>query len=277
MRWLPAEWPARAPLVVLGRECSYAAGHVKITPFISLLWGLNLVLKCVLCAVIVRRRLHEEMPIFSWYTIASTVWDMVMIGSLLLLSYWAYFIAYWVFEGLSILFDCMILIELYRRILSGYEKVRTLGTIILRCSFVLLLMTGFSLMAVRPHASEDMLMGFLLVFSRSVKFMQLGLVVVVFGFVRYFRIPLKRQELGVAVGIGVIAAVNLAAFAVRTHLGLAQAAQMTNAVLMSGYAVGAMIWIWFLARPEVPLSSEEAPDAGSLRKWNKTLTEILDR
>lgn len=250
---------------------------MKITPLVAILWSLNLLLKCVLCGVIVRRKLYDEIPVFSWYTIASTIWDVVIAICLLEVSYFAYFISFWVFEGLSVLCDCWILMELYGRILAGYERVRILGNIVLRCSFVLLLMTGFSLMTLRPHGGDDVMMGFLLVLSRSVKFMQLGLVMVVFGFAGYFHIPLKRQDLGVAVGIGIIAAVNMAIFATRTHLGWPHLVNFLDTALMSGYAAGALSWIWFLSRSEKLVSTEEAPDSGDLRRWNKTLTGMLNR
>lgn len=249
---------------------------MKITPLVASLWMLNVALHCILCFVIVRRKLYEEMPVFSYYTIASTVWQVVIAICLFAISFSAYFYAFWIFEALSILCDCWVLIELYRRVLKDRPRVKTIGMIVLRYSFVLLLMTGYSLMALRPAPEHDFLMGFLLVLSRSVKVMQLGLVVVVFGFVGYFRIPLRRAQLGVAVGIGIIAAVNMAVFATSASYG-SSVIPFVNPVLMSGYAIAALCWIWFLSRSEPELSAEEAPKPDDLKRWNDAMMDLMNR
>src|SRR5215467_7527237 len=162
--------------------------HLRLLDYA--LWVTSPVLQTAVVVLLMRRGLHREYPFFFNYTILSIVSEPILFFVHEYASYTAYYYAYWINTGLSVLVSFAVLQEIFKDAFRPYEALRDLGVILFRWSALVVFLVGVMWAINAAHKPENGVMqdAFLLA-ERSLRLMQCGLVFFLLLFSEYLGIP----------------------------------------------------------------------------------------
>lgn len=240
------------------------------------LWALYSLLQFFVAIQMMRRRLHREFPAFFVYTAVH-----VFRSVLLYVLYWrqfssAYFIGYWLGETADIALGLAVIYELYSHVFRNYRALHRLTALLFRWATAILILVATISAASAPGADTDRMLAGLLILSRSGAVVKVGLLFLLFTFASYFHLTWRHYALGIAVGLGLFATVDLAALAIRAQTG--SIAILTYALVRSvAYNCSVLIWIFYLFSGEHLPRVVDAPPRSDLVRWNEALMELVSR
>ncbi len=255
----------------------------------NLVRALNLItlsLQVCVALALLRQRLYRTVP---WFTI--------YIGYLIAFTYIlhrvynsgdkaAYFYGYWAGNAVTLILAFMVILEVFRNAMVGYESVRKLGVVVLVTMACVTLLIAIMTSA---HGSDwgnstfsQVFMRLVQVTQRGVRMIQLGLLVGLFAFSSYFALSWRNHVFGIALGYGLYASVNLCAVAVVGFVGPKRLGLAYPITIIDGLAFicTLLLWLTYLLRPDrgslyqtVPPSTAK-PD---LKHWEEALTDLMKR
>jgi hypothetical protein len=242
---------------------------------IRLLFLFPFLLEVALAIVIVRRRLYREVPWFAiliFYKLFATVLRFYVYD---IDDRVGYFYIFWVLEGGMVTIECMVVIEVFRKCLLGFEATKAAAR-------VLLMVTGVALSVVAllsvPYGSEhSVFLGKVVnVAERSVRFVQLGVVLVFFIFSKFLALSWRNYLFGIMLGFGLYSCGELATSAFGAEMGGVVAYKLMFVVSVIGNATMA-IWLSYLLRADPKRSVPLLGRAEDLERWDEALSEIVLR
>lgn len=237
-------------------------------------WLLGLGLQAAILGVLVRRKLWRQVPIFTTYLAFILVRGLALLV-VLRFSYDAYFYAYWAGEAIALALGLAVIQETMQRLFAPYEAVSRLLVLLFRWAAGVLLGLAALTAYITPGADAERLMAGILVLERSVRIVQVGLLSLLFVFAAYFRLKWPRHVLGIAVGMALFCAVELAAVTLRSHLGH-EAHDFFVIAKPVAYLAALGLWLYYAAVPAPAVAPRRAP-AHQLDQWNLALLELLRR
>ena len=235
--------------------------------FLFSVWTIGIVALVTVIVMMLRRNLRHEFPLFFSYAIFQVLQSVVLI---VLRGYYnQYFYAYWTSAILAVLIEFTVIYEIFSHIFRPYEALRRIAMVLFRWSALVLVMVAVVTAAGTSQPNVGRLMASILALERSIRVMQVGLVLFLFLFSQQVGLTQRHRVFGISLGFGITAAVELTIatmasnFAPGAHYGLA--------FLSSGaFVTAACVWAYYM-RIEEPerVKVEHAIEAGRL---NMTLT-----
>ncbi|HXZ27737.1 MAG TPA: hypothetical protein VEG08_07030 [Terriglobales bacterium] len=236
----------------------------------------------VLVVILARRSLIRQMPWFFAYTI----W--VMTTSLVQLPLYlqsralrsvtsASFYVSWTADAGSIMLGFLAVYEVFCQVFQPYESFRRWAPALFRwCGVTLLLLGSAGALLSSPHPQLRIVAG-LLVLERTLRVVQVGLLVLVLLTSRYLHITWKPHLLGVASGFGMYAAVAIVCTTLQAQNGPVGYWAL-GMVSFSAYTCAVMIWVaYFLVRQPVVESIRQVPRTVETEQWHQALSHLLQR
>jgi hypothetical protein len=232
------------------------------------------VLLIVVLIALVRRRLYREYPIFLAYIVVEIAQAIIMIpliespattGS-------RYSIPYAVSLAATTALRFGIIQEIFVHVLRGHVALAGLGKPVFRWVTVGLLSIALLLtIYAGPNTHQSMFMVYL--FDRFASILQSGLLVGLFLFSSSLGLSWRSHAFGIALGVGVIASVNLAASAIWYETGYTYSTAL-NYLIMVVFHCSVLIWIFYLFAPERRYAAAALPQH-DLETWNLELERLL--
>jgi hypothetical protein len=186
-----------------------------------------------------------------------------------------YFYTFWIGHALDAILRFIILYELYSRVFDQYEGLKRLGNITFRWGAAVLILLAFAFAAALPNPDTNRIMRFISLLDRGVSMVQCGLVFLLFLFASQLRIFLRRQVLGVALGFGLIACIDLTVLGLRTHFG-PDFDPLFSYVRRSTYVCALGVWIMCLVPQQRTVASVGSLPDNNLAEWNRALLQLLN-
>jgi hypothetical protein len=240
------------------------------------LWIAPRALQIVIAAVMVRRGLMREFPVFFAYT----VFQIVEEGTLFILDHSPAVSAYqyWCFRSVGLGFDVIlrfgIIFEIFANVFRNYPGLTQLTRILFRGAVVVLLFAAIVVAALAPDDGTFAILARIHHFDLAVAIMQSGLLVLLVGFSSYFALSWRSPAYGIAFGLGIFATVRLATEAIRVWTG-PEAGYAFDFVTMATYHCCVVIWLVYLVAPEKNrLPAMKLPE-NNLEQWNAELQRLL--
>jgi hypothetical protein len=243
-----------------------------LAPIVPSLWML---------LVLLRRKLFSEVPWFCLYL------SYLTLGSVLLfLIYqsgghdpslaqkWTYFYSAWIFEGGIEVISFMAILDCIRSLLKNLSNLRRGAVLVLL--FVTIGLALFCVFCTSLGLEEtEPMMRLILSLVRSVRILQVGLIVTLFALSSYFGLSWKNHFFGIALGFGLYASANLACIAYVAEFG-AEMAWKTMIIDQVAFFCTLMIWLGYIrsAEPWVSFSIHENHE---LERWDAALARVLGR
>src|SRR5215813_1436397 len=174
----------------------------------------------IVAAVVYQRRLYREFPFFLLYTIYEIAAFILLylLNSMRRVTDTQYIYAFIATLGISIVLRFGVIREVFEDLLRDHEFLKVTATRGLRWAKVVLILIGI---ASALYASGDegaRLVGGLTVISRGVAIIQCGLLLYVMCFSRLLGLSWRTYAFGIALGLGVLSAVDLSTSALRVYL-----------------------------------------------------------
>jgi hypothetical protein len=225
------------------------------------IWILSPLLLLVTAYVMRRTRQSRFFPVFVVYLLwvaFSSYFNLAFLRVEPIIQFYSY----WTTQAVSIGLSFVVLYEVFRNVLTE-------GTLpISKSNFVL--MNGLLLMAAAAMALKlqggdgDRTMYTVLVFSRTVRIVQVGLMLILIVLSLSFGFYWSSQAFGIALGFGLYASIELVNHTVRALLGPIGHQIWAWASVLS-YQCAALIWIAYAAKgrklPVMELPEDKDPSS----------------
>ena len=232
-------------------------------------------LQAVMAVMMVIRKLHTRLPIFFAYTVFHVFGSALMWGAARI-SYADYFYSYWSLEIIDSLLVLLVIQEIFSAVLSEYESLKSLGELLFRWGTLLIVVITVFTASAAPGADSDRLVAGLMVLQRSVALVQIGLVLLLFFFCRWFGLTWRDHVFGIALGFGISSSFVLASGSIRTVLGKT-AEKMYEYVSPASYTLGVVIWAVYVLLPERRRIADRLEGSEQLGEWNRALLYLTRR
>jgi hypothetical protein len=242
-------------------------GIMNITLYV--LWVAGIVTLGTVLFTMVKRKLRLEFPLFFSYAIFQAIQTILLL--VLRPYYRQYFYTYWTTAILAVLIEFSVIYEIFSHIFQPYEALRRIAMVLFRWSALVLLMVAVVTAAANGQSSLSRVMATIFALERSIRVMQVGLVLFLFLFSQQVGLTQRHRVFGISLGFGITAAVELTAV---TMASLDTGAHMGLALLSSGaFVTAAGVWTYYM-RIEEPerVKVEHAIEAGRL---NMSLTGAM--
>src|SRR5262249_54242371 len=183
----------------------------------SLIWVLDLVslgLRGVLVAIIVRRGQHRVFFFFFIYLAFSILSTLARL--LVRNHYITFFYVFWATETIYAVLSALVILEAFRHVFIDFYESAAFR-LFLACALVLIAVLTV-LAPIRHHVEVSSITGQILSVNLAVRFLQVAGLALFLGLAIFFNMRGWRYEIGIVLGYGLYATVNLAALALRSQL-----------------------------------------------------------
>jgi hypothetical protein len=242
-------------------------------------WILRVALDVLLVVVLVRKRLHEQFPVFFLYIAWSSIVSITLVGMDYLATGEQYYYAFYCGAIGNAALSFGVIYELFRHLLRDYPVLGSTGHSLYRWSALVFIAIAFALVWSAPAAGAGTLMATYFVLSRTVRLLQCGMLIFLFIFARSFGLSWKNRAFGIALGFGIVATSTLFIAAIRAQIQPATKTLTTDVLQLISQvsdviAVGT--WITYALAEDRTLipPSGNFPD-GDLQDWNREVRKLL--
>jgi hypothetical protein len=237
------------------------------------LWIGPALLQAALVVIMLRGKLRAQFPAFFAYT----AYQVASFCALFLVYHYAwnqYFYVSWASSAIGIVLGFLVILEIFSKAFQPYAALRDLGGVIFRWVALLLLLVAVVL-AVATHGSDaSRVVAGILALDRAIRVMQCGLVLFLVLFMPHLGLSWKHNLVGIAVGFGLFASVDLILMTVRSQAGWGGVLSDTAISLIQGATYGGAVVMWtvylLLPQPARKLAGFEP----QTQRWDDQLAEI---
>jgi hypothetical protein len=246
-------------------------------PFHSLIhsfWMVEIGLQALLAAVLLYRGKWRKFPLFTAYTLfnlleAALAFCVSTNGML-------YFYTYWICEAITTILALAVVYEIFTSVFSAHGALRRLSNTVLGSAVVVLVVLGIFVMFTQQQAESASIGSPILVVAESARFIEVGLLMFLLLFSTVFGLHWKTHVFGIALGLGVFAAVDLVNMTLRSYFGHG-AADILNLARVAAFCLSILLWTLYLSAPERDAMKAEMPKHAQLEQWNQAVMELINR
>jgi hypothetical protein len=240
------------------------------------LWVAPHLLQIVLVAIVVKRKLHRDFPLFLAYTIYQVLSNVVLfvLDHSRTVSADAFHVAINIDGAISILLRFAVIYEVFVVVFQPYEALRRLASLMAQFVLLALLLLALFVAAYGPSADyTSRLISLYIAMSQAASIVQCGLLLLLFVFSSYFGISWRSFVFGISSGLGLYLTVQLALSAVAAHIPVS----LTNAVEMVTYHFAVLAWLFYALAPQRVRIAVKSVPHHQLESWNVELERLLQR
>jgi hypothetical protein len=241
-------------------------------------WIAPALLQALVLAVMIRRRLVREFPVFVCYTafevaLFAAKFSLFRLGDK---YYGGYFYASWAGKIAELVLGFAVIHEIFSRVFKAYPALEKLGGLLFKWAAVVLLLLVVVASAAAPPTSGSQTVFTLFLVTRALWIMQCGLLSLLFLFSSYFGLSWRHYIFGIALGFGFYGTAELVLAALRTQFGPSWDTIFTATAPLA-YNCAVLIWVSYLLRPEPLKRSISLKPEDGLRDWNHELLRLLNQ
>jgi hypothetical protein len=249
------------------------AMHIPLQSIIYDIWLSGIGVQLLLVAVLLGKKVWQRFPVFSAYVIfnlftAGITYAMFGRGM-------AYFYTFWICEAVGIVLALGVVWEVFASLFSPHLALRKLARIIFRATIAGLLLLAGGAIYMQSGDARGIANAVLLA-AEAVRIVEVGLIMFLFLSSSAFGLHWRQSTFGIALGLGMYAAVELTTVTLMTHLSTSATEELS---LVRGLAFNFSLFIWlgYLLVPERATSSAEIPKRAQLEQWNQAVMELISQ
>ncbi len=236
--------------------------------------GLALVciaIQAAILGILFRGKRRSEFPIFRSYSAIYILLIVIALSAYFFSGCDQYNYVYWSASIVYMALEFAVMYEIIVNALKPYSALVDLGRMLFIWAAVFLLIAaGTTAFATSGPESGRLLAAFAVV-ERSMRLMECGLLLLFFFFEKRLGLSWRNPNVGIAVGLGVTASVDLICSYLKSHFP-AQASQL--GIVNTSIYVGVLsYWCFVLLADRVEATSAIAPPSRLiLQRWNESLS-----
>ena len=262
-------------------ETGYIAPEVAHMSFSTAIWYYLWIAPHVFQIGIVYLMMkHKHIRSYPWFY-SYTVFEILEFATLFFFSQIHpirladYFRLYSISYAASTALRFCIILEVLRQLIQKYAVLRQAIKPLFRWAGVGLLIAALALAIYSGGDRSDRSWFVLNMLNRTALITQTGLLAGLLLFSRYFTLSWRNSLLGIGLGLGIYAFVDLIGAAVRSQTGFTHTKAL-DWVSMAAYQVSVLIWLFYLLAPEREQANvQELPATHEVEVWNQELERLL--
>jgi hypothetical protein len=235
------------------------------------LWCAQPILESGVLLAMMRRKLHKQFPVFSVYLISQLLNFTIIFPLWLADKHKAFFIAYWLGAAVNAVISFKVIHEVFLDVFRPYHTLKDLGTLLFRWAGVVMLLVSV-VVAFSNSYDQSPLLHALTTLQRSVRIVQLGLILFLVFFSRFLGVSRKQVSFGISLGFGLFAGVELLLFAL--HSGGFMRQGMLNLINLVCYGFSGLIWTAYLFSPQSVGVNMAVTHRLQTERWEEGLADL---
>src|SRR5580698_695881 len=209
---------------------------------VLLLWCAQPILQSVLAVVLWRRKLHKQFPVFFVFLLVQVANFAVIFPLYSTGNYNLYFTPFWLGEAVNAVLGFKVIHEIFLDVFRPYHTLKDLGTLLFKWAGIVMLLVSV-VVAFANSYEQSPLVHAITTLHRSVRIVQLGLILFLLLFSRFLGVSRKQVSFGISLGFGLFAGVELLLFALNSGGFVSQ--RILNPINLVTYIVAICIWIGY--------------------------------
>ena len=235
------------------------------------LWCAQPILQSVVAVILWRRKLHKQFPVFFVFLLAQVANFAVIFPFWRTGNYKLYFGLFWLGEAVNAVLGFKVIHEIFLDVFRPYHTLKDLGTLLFKWAGVVMLQVSV-VVAFSNSFHQSPLVHALTTLSRSVRIVQLGLILFLLLFSRFLGVSRKQVSFGISLGFGLFAGVDLMMYVLISG-GFVQQA-MFNLINMSALCLAIFVWLGYsLSRNAVRVA---AVNRLQTERWEQGLADLQE-
>ena len=232
------------------------------------LWCAQPVLQSVVAAIFWRRKLHKQFPVFFLFLLAQVANFLITLPLYLAGNFKIYFIFFWLGEAINAILGFKVIHEIFLDVFRPYHTLKDLGTLLFRWAGVVMLMVSV-VVAFSNSFDQGLVIHAVTTLERSVRIVQLGLILFLLLFSRFLGVSRKQISFGISLGFGLFAGVDLMMYAMNSGGLVTQG--LFNLFDLSAYNLAIAIWLGYsVSRKAV----RETGNHLQTQRWEEGLADL---
>ena len=233
------------------------------------LWCAHPILQLAVAVALWQRKLHQRFPVFFTYILAQVAIFAVTFPVWRAGNYEWFFWSYWLGAVVSAILGFKVIHEVFLDVFRPYHTLKDLGTVVFRWAGVVMLMVS-AVVALSSSQKQGPLLHAVTTLERSVRLVQLGLVLFLLLFSRFLGVSRRQHSFGIALGFGIFAAVELMLLALSSGNLLHQEA--VGLINMMTFNVTILIWLGYALASNVVRGT--AANHLQTQRWEQGLADL---
>ena len=236
-------------------------------------WIGCIILQALLALALLLKRTWRTYLVFSAYVFFS----LFEAASLYVVAQnmQVYRYVFWVCEAIGILLSLAVVREVFTKLFSPHPALRKLATLIFRVAVVALLTLAGWVIYAQSGAARSYPDALLLA-EQATRIIEVGSIMFLFLASSAFGLHWRQNLFGIALGLGMVAAVELITISFVGHVRPG-VVPIFSLVRVLSFGTTLLIWLGYLLVPERATSSGELPKKAQLEQWNRAVTELINR
>ena len=206
------------------------------------LWCAQPILQSVVAIILWRRKLHKQFPVFFTFLIAQDVNFAVIFPLWLAGNHTMYFWLFWLGEAVNAVLGFKVIHEIFIDVFRPYHTLKDLGTLLFKWAGVVMLMVSV-VVAFSNSFDQYPLVHAITTLQRSVRVVQLGLILFMLLFSRFLGVSRKQVSFGISLGFGLFAGVELMLMALNSGGFVRQ--DNLNLINMVALILAILVWVGY--------------------------------
>ncbi len=232
------------------------------------LWCAQPVLQSAVAAVLWRRKLHKQFPVFFSYLLVQVAFFLVTYPLFGRSVFW-YFWLFWFGQVLNAILGFKVIHEIFLDVFRPYRALQDLGTPVFKWAGAVMLLVSV-VVAASNSFSQSPLIHAVTTMQRSVRTVQFGLILFMVIFSRFLGVSRRQLSFGIALGFGSFAGAELMLLAV--YSGKFIGHNHFNFLNMLCYDLSVLTWLVYAWAAK--LVRERAVNPLQTQRWERSLTDL---
>jgi len=187
-----------------------------------------------------------------------------------------YFDSYWICQAIATILGLAVVYEVFNALFSHHAALRKIAKWVFRGAVALLVLLGFIVVASQASVERTSIGSVVMVVAEATRIVEVGLLMFLFLFSTAFGLHWRAHVFGIALGLGVFAAIDLVNVTLRSYFGNG-AADVLNLARGTAFCLSVLMWTAYLFAPERVANSAEIPKRAQLEQWNQAVMELINR
>jgi hypothetical protein len=236
---------------------------------VLVLWCTQPVLQSVVGFILWRRKLHQQFPVFFLFLIVQVAVFAAIFPLWFVGSHKMYFGMFWLGEAANAVLGFKVIHEIFLDVFRPYHTLKDLGTLLFKWAGVVMLLVSV-VVAFSNSLDQSPLVHALTTLQRSVRIVQLGLILFLVLFSRFLGVSKKQVSFGISLGFGLFAGVDLMMYALNSGGFVRQG--IFNLVDMSAYNLAIFIWLSYSLSSKTVRAT--ATNHLQTQRWEQSLADL---
>ena len=233
------------------------------------MWGAQTVAQSAIAVILWRRKLHKQFPVFFWFLVAQVANFVIIFPLWRTEVYQYYFIPFWLGEAVNAVLGFKVIHEIFLDVFRPYHTLKDLGTLLFKWAGVVMLLVSV-VVAFSNSYDQSPLVHAVSTLQRSVRIVQLGLILFMLLFSRFLGVSRKQFTFGVSLGFGLFAGVELILMALNSGGFVKQG--LLNVINMGTYIAATTIWLGYSLSPKAV--RESSSNRLQTQRWEQGLADL---